>query len=656
MRLTETRRQSVIQHIPVAMLLVCIVLLPWVTFSQLLDHRLMSRGLLLASLMTVGYAFLSGLPSATPWSWHRNRLLTLLPFVVMFAGYLISGFIAPNAVEANYWMIKSGFWMLFVYWILRLKTWNGLTLKSISMAVAAATFVSWGVFAFEWVGNDAGIRSLHQLITPFGHKNLFASFLILSIPFVLNINTFNKGRFAKFIVWATVVAMIATVILLQAKTAFIGMAAGAIFLVVKRIQKWPPGLRWWTVALLSGVLGALVGLLFYFDGSYYTLMSGSWEERLLVWRNTLSLISDHPLFGVGGGNWQVQFTQYGLHDFFGLNDQIYLGYETFQRPHNDYLWIYAEAGVIGLAGFVGLLVIALTHSFRKKNQNKDPLGSENLMVAGIVAYFVIALSDFSIERFEHQLLMALLFVFAIPETKGKSEPVDRPTINPKALTYSLLALSLIITGFFYARLRAEKNHALVLRAHAAGDYRAMVDLAPGTNGAIYNIDNFSIPTVWYEGVARSAMGEHRLALIKFKEAFQINPWQVHVLNNLAGSYQQTGSSELALEVYRKALAIAPLHYEVLLNKSITEYNLGQTDSAFATQLQLYHKPEHPPIYHQAMPVIFNAWLHSLEADSMSGKWKSESIRNLLMSDSLKRNFLYHVQIEHREIGELLNTF
>jgi O-antigen ligase len=637
------------------LLLVCIAMIPAVMYTSLLDFRMLPRGLFLGVMLLLMYGFWTLAPSGLPDFRSFLRTRPLWPFAGMLAGYSIAAISAFNPVEALFWIQKSILFLLLALAVVAMIGQGVITLLRVSAAVSASIIVAWIMLAIELYPFDFQNISIHDLSTPFGHKNLFASYLVLAAPFVAYLFTQVKTWPLRSAVVLMGILMFITILLLQAKTALIALVVGGSLISVIVLQRYPVKTRYWVAGIAVTLAAAGIMVLFRFDGTFYTLRSGSWDERQLVWRNTLQMIADYPVFGVGGGNWQIFFPRYGLHDFFGMNDKIYQGYETFQRPHNDYLWVYAEAGIAGFLAWISILLLPLWRFWKQRGWRRSAFHPQNLMLAGLVSYFVLAGSDFSLERFEHQMLMVLLFVFVVQEILPERDEKECRS-NMRVVPLIGLLFSVLIVFGLYSRLKGEHNHFRVLQAHSAGQWTQMAKWSQTTNTAVYNIDNFSIPVRWYEGVARFALGDQPGAFNCFREANEVNPWQVHVLNNLAGSYQQQGNPEQALVIYEKALEIAPLHYEVLLNKSITAYNLGRTDDAFRTMLRLIHKREHPPAYHQAMPVIINAWLRLLKEDTTTGKWNQESIDNLIRSDSLKTLLLYHYQIDKRPLDELINTF
>ena len=72
--------------------------------------------------------------------------------------------------------------------------------------------------------------------------------------------------------------------------------------------------------------------------------------RLAIWRDTISMIRDFPLLGVGLGGWPAIFPHYRSRPWFPL---------AFREAHNDYLQLFAETGVVGVALVGWILFVAL---------------------------------------------------------------------------------------------------------------------------------------------------------------------------------------------------------------------------------------------------------------------------------------------------------
>jgi O-antigen ligase len=106
--------------------------------------------------------------------------------------------------------------------------------------------------------------------------------------------------------------------------------------------------------------------------------------RTDIWKVGWRMVQDHPLIGVGLGNFPAVFNKYTPYTVF---DPSLAG----SGPHNDLLSVAAETGVIGLILFIGLLGslgVRLLQLFRK------PLDPELVVLsAWVMGLFVYSLSD-----------------------------------------------------------------------------------------------------------------------------------------------------------------------------------------------------------------------------------------------------------------------
>lgn len=71
---------------------------------------------------------------------------------------------------------------------------------------------------------------------------------------------------------------------------------------------------------------------------------GSQGQRLNYWARSLDMVQDHPVLGLGLGAWRMHYHQYG-----GLQS------DAPSNPHQQYLLLASEGGLIGLALLLGWL-------------------------------------------------------------------------------------------------------------------------------------------------------------------------------------------------------------------------------------------------------------------------------------------------------------
>ncbi|WP_293986132.1 O-antigen ligase [uncultured Megasphaera sp.] len=95
------------------------------------------------------------------------------------------------------------------------------------------------------------------------------------------------------------------------------------------------------------------------------------DGRVYLMQVAVQLIEETPLVGVGLGNWGKVYHERFEAD--NPNHEV-----NMQSPHNIYLQIWSESGLIGLAGFLGLIIfqlkilLAALYRFYKKQAHGFP--------------------------------------------------------------------------------------------------------------------------------------------------------------------------------------------------------------------------------------------------------------------------------------------
>lgn len=162
----------------------------------------------------------------------------------------------------------------------------------------------------------------------------------------------------------------------------------------------------WLILLALGLLA--VGSLFFYRGSdpllyeASELLHGRLDDRAgqfrgYIWKGTLDIIKQNPVFGTGPGTFAAAFEPYAA----GYME--YLPNTGVDMAHNDYLQIAACLGIPGLLlylGFLGSLLIRAGRSIQKRYEasgtDSSACGCIPILAAGIIGYLVFSCFGFSI--------------------------------------------------------------------------------------------------------------------------------------------------------------------------------------------------------------------------------------------------------------------
>lgn len=164
--------------------------------------------------------------------------------------------------------------------------------------------------------------------------------------------------------------------------------------------------------------------------------------RPSVWRDTLGMIRNYPLFGVGLEGWPELFPHYQRPPWMPF---------FFREAENDYLQFAAETGVAGvtLMLWFGVAMIgALRRGSARLTEREWPLLAG--LVGGIVAMIVHAGFDFSLHTPANALLFVILIALALRITSADAEPGDtarlRPAARPSRVFHLATGLGVIAAG------------------------------------------------------------------------------------------------------------------------------------------------------------------------------------------------------------------
>lgn len=107
--------------------------------------------------------------------------------------------------------------------------------------------------------------------------------------------------------------------------------------------------------------------------------TGSNFERIRWWEEALRIVKDYPLTGCGLNTYSVVARKYKSFEGGGI------------YPHNSYLQMAAETGLLGLFAFLWVLFIFFRTGLQYFNQSRDALALG--LLTGILAFLVHAIFD-----------------------------------------------------------------------------------------------------------------------------------------------------------------------------------------------------------------------------------------------------------------------
>ena len=432
-----------------------------------------------------------------------------------------------------------------------------------------------------------GRRAMEQITGLMSSVNLYAGILALILPWCLCGGVVLRGTWRGLAVVAAG-SLLVMILLLQSRAAWLAVLAGTASAVIvilfdaTRFNLSRRARNRLATACLAGLVALAGGIATapadnFFAQRFRSIFvdpanPGALPReggRLMIWGITSRMIADHPLTGVGAGNFTVR-----LHEYFGDDDLDFSNVHTnWVQPHNDFLWVFVEKGVLGIVLFVGCFVAAIA-SIRTILRSDAPPNDCWLTLAvvmGLTSYVTLSSFDFPLERITHQTYFALLLAVVTvlkhalqPASSGFPAPGTARLGRLVVVPLVVAALGLGIT-YSLAAVQQEKDVIVARQAYGQGKWEEMLAAAKRARTPWKTLDPLVSPVAFLEGMAHVQLGHVPEGIECLEQALIDNPNRMYVINNLGILYASTGRFDEAIECFSLAANRYPHRIEPFNN-------------------------------------------------------------------------------------------
>jgi len=570
------------QNIVLCLILLACLTLPFITSSTLLDQSLLSKFLALSILLSFATLFIC---FSKKTSFFFSVVDILFGSYVLFSSYLIIKWIFLNNRNSERYILPV-------------------------FAFTAFVLVFYGWFEFFTSGKADGTNKIVYAVKGFAaHKNLFVLQLFLHLPFLI-IGYLKSTTKFKYFYAINAILVLLLLISLLARAFMVGLVVTiitAIFLWFISRNNEKSTFNWKPVAFSLPVLFVIIISIFSLRGDVEMLNrynifnfkdSRNAQERFALWSNTLELIKDQPILGLGAGNWDVFFPSTGIEDI----RRMAISNKTVSRPHNDYLWITAETGIIGIALYLSILIAIYFITIKSILHLKDnPIEKTTLIVllSFFTGYLVIAFFDFPKERTELNFMVATIMVFTVYSIYRNNQQKVLFSLQDNGARILSFFLFLILCSLVYVgsvRYFSEQKTGIVRHHFRAERFDKILHESPGIKNILYNIDPTEAPVKYYECFAHFGKKDYKEAIVPGEEALLDSPYHVTTLKKLAAAYGELMQYEKAIPYFERVFQINPTDMQNKEGLVMCYYNSDQKDKAKAllNLLEVTEK-EHPSI-------------------------------------------------------------
>ena len=602
------------------------------------------------------------------WATYKNMVIQAMPqivhwrnplficIIVWLTATVISISVALQKSEGYVEVARVAFFLLTFIWVSIIVRINSLNAINISIGFCLVSLILSSIGLKDFVNAISSIttRNSYYDMGNMGNRNLLAIMISLGLPFHLIVfEYFRKpvvrvGLLLNCLLGITVVTLtssrvgwlgLAVLFLICAIVLFAAMVKGSI--KKGQLRKIVPALIFAIIVTAAPVYFLLLKnpeasentiqriKSFYDFRSEKNIHAASINERLQIWKGSLLLIKDHPLSGVGAGNWKFHYSEKGL------PERSQKGSVVFLQPHNDFLWVFSETGIIGGLAFLSLFIIGVSFII-KAIYNGKTTAIHLTILMGIILYAVHSFFDFPKERPLISFTFACLlgFTSCVKEKYGDSSSlkVARITIG------ILLTISFFTAWLWTIRIQGELNLKKAISARDSKNLKGMKKYLDKINVTFFESDLTGTPLDWYRSELAYYQGD-RKSFKKYSESsIKLNPHQLYNLYNLGSIYYKEGDAKTAIKYWEKAVRIAPLFADASVNLSAAYYNQGN----YAKAAEILAKPTinyQNKSYYAIATTVFGRYVKSI-----SDTTKHPEIKSMLHNLSLNAEQMMHLQL------------
>jgi hypothetical protein len=283
-----------------------------------------------------------------------------------------------------------------VYAILRVMVAKRLTSKVVLWGVVIAGFVQSVIAILQHVELVSSNHRMFSITGSFGNPGPLGGFLAVVLVVAVTMlftGTAARSRTGAGIAFVMLLTIAVGLLLADSRAAFVAATTGVAVCFFKPL--WRCLHKRWIIAL------PMTAIAMVFAGSVlYGSRPASVDARLLIWRVSMDMISDKPLFGHGVGAFSQKYMLYQAHYFETHPDSRFaMVADNVDYSYNELLHILTEQGIVGGLMFVALFVAIFAHKSRDATQS--------CIRAGLAALLAFSMFSYPAEIFVLLILFAL---------------------------------------------------------------------------------------------------------------------------------------------------------------------------------------------------------------------------------------------------------
>ncbi len=394
-------------------LLLVVLLLPLLGVSKGLGFEQIKVFFFILSITLMGFLWMG-----RGFKWSLISIISSLFILILLITSLLSLNIQTSFLGSfpyfQGWILYS---YLFLFYLM-VKTFK-IELKNYAIVLSVSALIVALLAVQDWIllniFHQQVITYAGRVVSSFGQPNFYAGFLLLTLPFSYFLFK-NSNKKLQILGWGSGMLSFIGILLSYSRAAVLLGLGLLVFALTSQLR-----VKKILIIILFILLGSIFLSIKFSSGFVWQeffqpatvatpdLTQQSAESRVYIWPQALKIISQKPILGYGLENINTSFSNYFLvnkHALFEENLHIVpillsLRDLDIDRTHNYTLDLLLFSGILGLAAWIGVILLA----FKKILQDKVSI-ENNILLVGLVTYLVWI-------QFQNQSVVHLVYFWLI---------------------------------------------------------------------------------------------------------------------------------------------------------------------------------------------------------------------------------------------------
>lgn len=467
--------------------------------------------------------------------WKRNKLNFFIVFfsIIMSISLLISDYIIVSLKE---YLIFIFYFIVYFLVITNIEDERQFySLISLFYITSFIVSIYTILHYYEFIPY---LKEFGTVMSTIGQKNWISNYLALILPIILSFFLLEEVKKNKIFYCLLLAIIYITLLICQSRgiwiSIFFTLLTGIILVYKYRLFKiFKENKKWLALILVTFII---ITVIYSTDNplnksvitapqramSTFDVQDPSINGRLLIWKTTLEMIKDKPLFGLGIGTFKMSYLVYQA-EYLKINPSHIKYSGKAEEAHNEYLQMGAELGIVGVYIFLGIFYIfysLVLNYLKKEKSNRNKIIILGL-VMGITSFLIHSLFSFPFHVPALGSAFFLILGLTTIYLKGLNfsefnNYKDREEKTNKTKYLKLFILFIILILLFMVFV----IESLVVRSYLAEVYA-------------------------YKGRENLVLTHYNNALPNFEYAAKLDPYNGRILLNLGATYYNLGMFEEA---------------------------------------------------------------------------------------------------------------